>query len=50
MTQKADALALARRQMGITALLEAWLFVHIPATFALLAALLAHIVSVFAYW
>ncbi|WP_421935383.1 hypothetical protein [Phenylobacterium sp.] len=50
MTQKADALALARRQMGITALLEAWLFVHIPATFALLAALIAHIVSVFAYW
>jgi hypothetical protein len=50
MTQKADALALARRQMGVTALLEAWLFVHIPATFALLAALTAHIVSVFAYW
>jgi hypothetical protein len=50
MQQKADALALARRQMRITALLEAWLFVHIPATFALLAALTAHIVSVFAYW
>lgn len=50
MQQKADALALARRQMGITALLEGWLFVHIPATFALLAALTAHIVSVFAYW
>lgn len=50
MQQKADALALARRQMRITALLEVWLFVHIPATFALLAALIAHIVSVFAYW
>lgn len=50
MQQKAEALALARRQMRITALLEAWLFVHIPATFALLAALTAHIVSVFAYW
>jgi hypothetical protein len=50
MQQKADALALARRQMGITALLEVWLFVHIPVTFALLAALTAHIVSVFAYW
>jgi hypothetical protein len=47
---KADQLALARRQMQITALLEAWLFVHIPATFALLAALTAHIVSVFLYW
>jgi hypothetical protein len=50
MQQKAEALSLARRQMGITALLEAWLFVHIPTTFALLAALTAHIVSVFAYW
>ena len=48
--QKADALGLARRHVRITALLEAWLFVHIPATFALLAALTAHIVSVFAYW
>jgi hypothetical protein len=48
--QKAEALAVARRQMQITALLEAWLFIHIPATFALLAALTAHIVSVFIYW
>lgn len=50
MQQKADVLGLARRQMQITAFLEGWLFVHIPATFALLAALIAHIVSVFAYW
>jgi hypothetical protein len=50
MQRKADALALARRQMHITAMLEAWLFVHVPATFALLAALTAHIVSVFLYW
>jgi hypothetical protein len=50
MRRKADALALARRQMHITAMLEAWLFVHVPATFALLAALTAHIVSVFLYW
>lgn len=48
--QKADVLGLARRQMQITALLEGWLFVHIPATFALLAALTAHVVSVFTYW
>jgi hypothetical protein len=48
--QKAEVLTLARRQMRVTALLEAWLFVHIPATFALLAALTAHIVSVFIYW
>jgi hypothetical protein len=50
MRRKGEALALARRQIHITALLEVWLFVHIPATFALLAALTAHIVSVFLYW
>jgi hypothetical protein len=50
MQQKAEVLAKARRQMQITAVLEGWLFVHVPATFALLAALIAHIVSVFAYW
>ncbi|MBU1376056.1 MAG: hypothetical protein KKE02_24485 [Alphaproteobacteria bacterium] len=50
MQQKADVLGLARRQMQITAVLEGWLFVHIPATFALLAALTAHVISVFTYW
>jgi len=39
-----------RRQMRLKALLEVWLFVHVPATIALLAALTAHIVSVFYYW
>jgi hypothetical protein len=48
--QKDAVLTKARRQMQITAQLEGWLFVHIPATFALLAALTAHIISVFAYW
>ena len=31
-------------------LLEVWLYVHVPVTFALIAALTAHIVSVFYYW
>ncbi len=48
--KKAEALAFARRQVRITALLEGWTFVHVPMTFALLAALTAHIVSVFFYW
>jgi hypothetical protein len=39
-----------RRQMRLRALLEVWLFVHVPLTVALLAALTAHIVSVFYYW
>ncbi len=39
-----------RRHMRLRALLEVWLFVHVPLTVALLAALTAHIISVFYYW
>jgi hypothetical protein len=39
-----------RRHMRIRGLLEVWLYVHVPTTFALLAALTAHIISVFYYW
>jgi hypothetical protein len=47
---KAAALGRIRKHMKIKALLEVWLFVHVPVTFALIAALAAHIVSVFFYW
>ena len=39
-----------RRHLKLKALLELWLYIHVPATFALIAALSAHIVSVFFYW
>jgi hypothetical protein len=39
-----------RRHMRLKGLLEIWLYFHVPATFALIAALTAHIVSVFYYW
>jgi hypothetical protein len=39
-----------RRHMRIRAMLEIWLYVHVPVTVALLGALTAHIVSVFYYW
>ncbi len=39
-----------RRHLRLKALLEVWLHVHVPATVALLAALAAHIISVFYYW
>ncbi|MET0587373.1 MAG: hypothetical protein ABWZ75_02525, partial [Novosphingobium sp.] len=39
-----------RRHIRLKSLLEVWLFVHVPATFALLAALTSHIISVFYYW
>jgi hypothetical protein len=48
--RKNATLARARRQIQLKALLEVWLYVHVPFTFALLAALTAHIVSVFFYW
>lgn len=48
--RKVVLLQRARRHMHYRALLELWLYVHVPATFALLAALIAHIVSVFYFW
>ena len=39
-----------RRAMKIRARLEVWLYIHIPATIALIAALTAHVISVFYYW
>lgn len=39
-----------RGSLRIRALLEVWLFVHIPLTVALIAALTAHVISVFYYW
>jgi hypothetical protein len=48
--RKAKALSQARRHIRLRAVLDVWLKVHVPATFALLAALTAHIVSVFFYW
>jgi hypothetical protein len=40
----------ARSDVRFKALLDLWLYIHIPISFALLAALIAHIVSVFFYW
>ena len=48
--RKGAALARIRQHLRIKALLEIWLYVHVPVTFALIAALAAHIVSVFFYW
>lgn len=38
------------RDIQFQALMEIWLYVHVPLSFALLAALIAHIVSSFFYW
>lgn len=48
--RRKEQLGQIRRHMRYKALLEVWLFIHIPATIALIAALIAHVVSVFYYW
>jgi hypothetical protein len=48
--QKDQLLARARRDLRYQAILELWLYVHVPLAFMLLAALVVHIVSVFIYW
>jgi hypothetical protein len=39
-----------RRDLKLQAWLEVWLYVHVPLTFALLAAIIAHVLIVFLYW
>ena len=48
--RKKAMLARLRQHLRLKAMLELWLYIHVPATFALIAALTAHIVSVFFYW
>ena len=48
--QKDQLLGRARRDLRYQAILSLWLYVHVPLAFMLLAALVAHIVSVFIYW
>lgn len=48
--RKLASLGRLRRHLRYKALLEIWLYVHVPLTIALIAALAAHIVSVFFYW
>ncbi|MBV1876906.1 MAG: hypothetical protein KUG79_04615 [Pseudomonadales bacterium] len=43
-------LRIIRRDIRLNAIQEIWLMFHIPMSFGLLAALAAHIVSVFIYW
>lgn len=48
--QKNEILARARRDLRFKARLDLWLYVHVPLAMALLAALAAHVASVFLYW
>lgn len=48
--QKSVLLERLRRETQIAALLRVWLYVHVPTCCALLAALVAHVLTVFLYW
>ncbi|HUZ74618.1 MAG TPA: hypothetical protein VMU87_16660 [Stellaceae bacterium] len=48
--EKAQLLTRARRDVSYKAMMDLWLYIHVPLSFALLAALLAHVLSVFFYW
>lgn len=48
--EKAQLLMRARRDISYKATMDIWLYLHVPLSFALLAALLAHVVSVFFLW
>ena len=44
------ALERLRKDIRYQALMEIWLYAHVPLTFALLAALTVHVITVFFYW
>jgi hypothetical protein len=48
--RKRAILARTRKHLQLKSMLEIWLYLHVPLTFALIASLVAHIVSVFFYW
>lgn len=50
MTRKSVLIDQVRRDMRLRAKLRGWLFIHVPLSFALLAALTAHIVAEFFFW
>jgi hypothetical protein len=50
MARKQELVNRARRAVALKARLDLWLFIHVPLSLALLAALVAHVVSVFFYW
>lgn len=50
MGRRGELVNRARRDIRFKALMDIWLYLHIPLSFGLLAALVAHIIAVFFYW
>jgi len=50
MSRKKSLATKVARDMQYQAMMEIWLYIHVPLSFALLAALIAHVTSSFFYW
>ena len=50
LARKVQSVERVRRDLSHKAMMDVWLYFHVPLTFALIAALTAHVVSVFFYW
>ena len=50
LSNKLELVQRARRDVQFKAMMDIWLYFHVPLSFALLAALIAHVVAVFFYW
>ncbi len=50
LARKLQVVERLRRDLAYKAMMDVWLYFHVPLTFALLAGLTAHVVSVFFYW
>ena len=50
LTRKKSLAGRVARDIQFQALMEIWLYIHVPLTLGLIAALTAHIVSVLFYW
>ena len=48
--RRRDLTSRINRDIRLHAQMQVWLYIHVPLSFALLAALTAHILSVFIYW
>ena len=50
LSRQCELLKRARSDVRFQALMRIWLYIHVPFSFALLAALIAHVFAVFFYW
>ena len=48
--RRTELAARINRDISLHARMQIWLYLHVPLTLALLAALLTHVISVFLYW